>query len=145
MERYTQQELERFNGKTKQDGRCKLWLGPLDKDGYGTFFFRKRGRRAHRVAYFFGVGNIPDGLVIDHLCKNRHCVEVAHLRAITRRENSLDNTNSIAAMNARKTHCQHGHPFDRKYGGQRYCSTCDKAKAKRLRKKWAIEAKLVKC
>jgi hypothetical protein len=145
MNRYTASELERFNSKWEQSGDCRLWLGPLDKDGYGTFFFKKRGRRAHRVAYFMQVGDIPEGMVVDHVCKHRHCVAVAHLRAITPRENSLTNSNSIAAKNALRTNCKNGHPFDRQYGNQRYCSICQSEKTKRLRKKWATEIKSVAC
>lgn len=138
-------EQERFNNKWIKNGQCKLWTGKLDKDGYGTFYFIKKSRRAHRVAYFFEFGDIPKDMVIDHICGNRHCVEPSHLRAVTKRENALHNSRSIAAINAQKTHCVNGHPFDRKYGKQRYCSICDAAKSRRLRQKWKKQADMIKC
>lgn len=137
--RYTREELTRFNSKWDRDNGCKLWNGALDKDGYGTFFFRRKNRRAHRVAYYIVNGDIPKGMVIDHKCKNRHCVKASHLRVVTIKENSLINSEGVGAKNAQKTHCKNGHPFDRKYGKQRYCSICQANKTKRLRKKWAME------
>ncbi len=135
MERYTQQELVRFNNRWIKEGQCHLWQGFLDKDGYGTFFFRHKGRRAHRVSYYIHVGDITKGLVIDHVCGKRNCVNPSHLRMITTKENHIDSRNA-GAINARKTHCIKGHPFDKKYGKQRYCSICQAEKTKRLRAKW---------
>lgn len=148
MEHWTKEEAERFDSKWKQVSECRLWQSPLDKDGYGSFYFRKKGRRAHRVAYFSYNGAIPDGMVIDHLCKNRSCVAIGHLRLITMRENALENSSSLGAINKRKTMCKRGHPLDRSYGKekrQRYCSICDKAKRVRLAKKWREEANKTKC
>lgn len=132
-------EIERFNEKWAVQGQCHVWQAPLDRDGYGTFYLRRKGRRAHRVAWFFAHGEIGDGLVINHVCRNRACVNPQHLQAVTVRENSLQDSISIPALNARKTHCKQGHEFDRKYGNQRYCSICDAAKRKRLRAKWRAE------
>lgn len=144
MEKFTKAEKERFNSKWKKVGQCYLWQGPLDKDGYGSFFFRRRNRRAHRVAYYYNIGDIPQGFWVDHLCGNRNCVRSDHLRLVTPKQNALENSRSVAAINARKTHCKNGHEFDRKYGNQRYCSICHAAKSKRLRKKWKDEDQ-VKC
>jgi len=138
-------ETDRFNSKWTEHGDCHLWNGPLDKDGYGTFYFRKKNRRAHRVAYYFYNGAIPDGMVIDHICKNRNCVAPSHLRCVTVAENILTNSRTVSAQNAMKTHCKNGHVFDRKYGKQRYCSICDRAKQNRLRKEWQSEANSIKC
>jgi len=145
MGRFTKQELERFNKTCKQKGDCSLWQNYLDRDGYGTFYFRKKPRRAHRVAYYFFHGDIPKGMVIDHICKNRNCVAITHLRMVTRRQNTLDNSLSVGAINSKKTCCKNGHPFDKKYGNARYCSICESAKKKRLRKKWKEEADKVCC
>lgn len=142
---YTEQELIRFNNSWIKNKECKLWQKYLDRDGYGTFYFRKKSRRAHRVAYYFAKGSIPDNMVIDHICKNRNCVEINHLKLVTKRENSLGNSNSVASINSRKTHCKNNHKFDRKYGKQRYCSICQSKKAKHLRKKWLKEANKIKC
>jgi hypothetical protein len=144
----TDSEKQRFRSKyIIADGKdgCYLWQAPLDKDGYGSFYFKKKNRRAHRVAYFMAVGPIPNGMFVDHICRHRNCVKPSHLRLVTPRENALDNSQSISALNARKTHCKSGHLFDKKYGNQRYCSVCQSKKRQRLREKWKAEADLVKC
>lgn len=142
MERFTRQEMERFEKFCTPSGKCKVWMGYLDKDGYGSFFFRRFNRRAHRVAYYMHVGDVPKGMVVDHACGVRNCVQPSHLRLLTPKENSLD-SRSPAAINARKTHCSMGHPFDKVYGGQRCCSVCNTAKKLRLLKKWKAEDKVM--
>lgn len=144
MERYTEGELNRFDSKWQKWNDCHLWQGPLDKDGYGSFFFKRKPRRAHRVSYYLHLGDIPAGMVIDHSCGRRNCVNPSHLRVLTVRENALENSRGIGAVNAKKTHCKFGHLLDRKYGKQRYCSICQAEKTKRLRKKWYAED-VVKC
>lgn len=88
-------------------------------------------------------GPIPEGMVINHVCRNRACVNAQHLQVVTVTENTLRDSATITAVNARKVHCPLGHPYDRRYrsgtGYQRYCSVCESAKGKRLRKKWASE------
>lgn len=76
--------------------------------GYGRVKFRGRLDLAHRVAYEVLVGPIPAGLHLDHLCRNRGCVNPAHLEPVTQRENILRGTGP-AAVNAAKTHCVNGH------------------------------------
>lgn len=90
---------------------CWIYTGALDRDGYATFSVYGVGTlKVHRLMYEARVGEIPDGLEIDHLCRVRSCVNPEHLEAVTRRENSL-RSESFAAVNARKTHCIHGHEF----------------------------------
>lgn len=133
-------EATRFRAKYVVDrAGCWLWQGPLDKDGYGHLHFRRKRRSAHRVGWYSAHGEIPAGFVVDHVCGKRSCVNPSHLRLQTIRQNTLENSRSISAINAQKTHCSKGHPFDRLYGKQRYCSVCSAAKSKRLRKKWAAE------
>lgn len=142
MDKFTVSEQNRFNSKWRKSGQCWLWLDALDRDGYGTFFFRRLNRRAHRVAWFMRNGDLKEGLVINHTCRNRHCVNPQHLQAISVTENVMRDSTSAPYLNSQKTHCPKGHAYDRKYGKQRYCSTCESEKRKRLRAKWAKEDKL---
>lgn len=142
---YMETHIQRFKSFYKQVGDCYIWQNYLDKDGYGSFYFMKKARRAHRVSYYFKNGSIPKGMVIDHICRNRACVNPDHLRCVTIKENNLSNSMSVGYLNSIKTHCKYGHPLDRKYGKQRYCSVCSSEKTKRLRSKWKDEANLILC
>jgi hypothetical protein len=85
-------------------------------------------RRAHRVAFEWLVGPVPKGLVLDHLCRNRGCVNPSHLEPVTQQVNTLRGAGP-AARNANKAHCKWGHEFtpentgvDKR--GKRWCKTC---------------------
>jgi hypothetical protein len=94
-------------------------------NGNGYFRLRTRtGKYAHRAAYEEAYGPIPNGLVIDHLCRNKQCSNPEHLEAVTQRVNALRGT-SPAAISARKKTCQKGHPFSVRANGARYCLPCD--------------------
>lgn len=121
---------ERFWGKVDRRGPddCWEWAGFVDGGGYGKFRFAGKSVRAHRFIYEKEVGPIPEGLDLDHLCRNRACVNPAHLEAVDRRTNLLRGVGQ-SAVNARKTHCVHGHPFDGDNiyilpNGWRRCRTC---------------------
>lgn len=109
-------------------GYGKVGLPPADG-------LPKRTAKVHRVVYEALVGPIPDGMVIDHLCRQPSCVNPAHLEPVTRRENVLRGL-TLPAANARKTHCKHGHEFtpENTYlfpTGTRGCRTCARAAKQR--------------
>lgn len=124
---------EAFWSRTKRaENGCLMWIGRIAPDGYGRYY---SGQSAHRCAYVFAKGPIPEGLEIDHLCGNRACVEPAHLEPVTHRENLLRSSSNFAAINAAKTHCPQGHPYDGKNTyrtptGARSCRACNRARVR---------------
>ena len=110
--RSTRSISDRFWEKVhKSDDGCWEWVA-CKNYGYGIFRDRSRQKsiNAHRIAYELTVGPIPDGMQVDHLCRNRGCVNPAHLEVVTQTEN-LMRGDGPAARNARKTHCKRGHEF----------------------------------
>lgn len=113
-------------------GDCWEWRGWINGMGYGGFYAAKRCGAStttlpHRLAYELVVGVIPDGLVLDHLCRNPPCVNPAHLEPVTNAENIR------RGIQATKTHCERGHPLsgDNLYVNpstrKRTCRTCQRA------------------
>jgi hypothetical protein len=109
-------EATRFWSHVEKTDDCWNWTGRPSKQGYGRLWTRvdDDGRRqikqAHRWAYETLVGPIPEGLVIDHLCRNRLCVNPEHLEPVTDLEN-LMRGETLVALNSAKTHCHRGHEF----------------------------------
>lgn len=102
---------DRIMARSRQDDSgCWLWTGFMRPDGYANSRYKWHKTLAHRVSYMAFKGPIPEGLVIDHICRVRHCVNPEHLRAITFRENVLIGI-SPTARHARQTHCLRGHPL----------------------------------
>jgi len=79
-------------------------------DGYGLASFKRTTRMAHRAVFTEVKGDIPKGMTLDHLCRNKICVNPEHLEIVTQRENILRG-NGKASINAKKTHCARGHEF----------------------------------
>jgi hypothetical protein len=94
---------------------CHEWTGSLTNSGYGRADWKQADgtihRGAHRIAYFIEHGQIDPALVIDHLCRNRACINPAHMELVTQRENVLRSPVAIGGSNAAKTHCPQGHPY----------------------------------
>lgn len=137
---------ERFWAKTRVEDRgyetpCLTWIAYVLPNGYGRFQWNGEVRGAHVVAYEVRHGEIPkrldgDRAVVDHLCRNRDCVNVDHMELVTNRVNILRGETIIAA-NAAKTHCPRGHEYtpENTYvhptGGDRHCRICMKAARER--------------
>jgi hypothetical protein len=124
---------KRFWNKTSRRGRseCWPWVGAITPAGYGHFYWGGRSSSAHRFAYELIVGPIPAGLHVDHLCRNRRCVNPHHLEPVTIRENLLRGE-TMTARRAAATHCPRGHEYTplntyRSKRNQRSCVVCRRA------------------
>lgn len=122
---YVEMSATRFWAKVdRRAGEdCWDWRAFTSADGYGRVWWNGRPHVAHRIAYEISVGPIPDGLTIDHLCRNTLCCNPAHLEAVTSEENVRRGAASI-------THCKRGHAFTPENtvmvnkGGSRRCRRC---------------------
>lgn len=89
---------------------CWEWAGARIWNGYGRVVVHGKQHFAHRAVYEHFVGMIPGGMTLDHLCRNRACVNPSHMEAVSLKENILRGS-APAALNAAKTHCNRGHAF----------------------------------
>ena len=120
-----------FLARVEKGADCWEWMGQRNATGYGVMFLGKRDGKAilgehstlaHRMAYWLWVGPIPDGMVVDHLCRNRACVKPGHLEAVTQSLNAIRGNAT--------THCPKGHEYtpENTYAGQKKCKTCTRAR-----------------
>ncbi len=129
---------QRFWSKVQKTDNCWLWLGCLDGTGYGRIFWKNHKMlQAHRFAYELLVDKIPENLQCDHICRNRSCVNPAHIELVTNKINTLRGI-SFAAENFKKTHCPKGHILSDdniypsiKKRGKRSCKICQRGRNKR--------------
>ena len=122
-----------FVDKTENEQGCWLWKGSL-VHGYGHFTIGYKMIRAQRFAYELLVGPVPDGLILDHLCRVTNCIRPDHLEPVTNRENVRRGKCGIL-----KTHCVRGHPLKginlrltiKDSNERRICKQCTKDRAKK--------------
>ena len=117
----------RFFDKVLIGDDCWEWQASVRANGYGQFNLNG-AKKAHRVSYALLVGDIPNSLQLDHLCRNRRCVNPKHLEPVTQQEN-------LRRGAAVRTACPQGHPWDEMntywYGGTRLCRACNRERQAR--------------
>jgi hypothetical protein len=128
--------VQLFEERVMRTDGCWLWTGSINVGGYGVVTVGGRSGKklyGHRIAYELFVGPVPDGMELDHLCRNRKCVRPDHLEAVTRQVNVVRGIgpSMLGAINGAKTHCIRGHEFDEintriRPSGGRTCRACEK-------------------
>lgn len=115
-------------------GECIIWTGYIRKtDGYAIYGQSKI--YVHRMKYEEKYGKIPDGMQLDHLCRNRSCVNPDHLEPVTQ----IENRQRSPLLTGKKTHCPHGHEFSKEntyhYKGTKMCKQCRRNRVSEQRHK----------
>ena len=127
----------------REGDECWNWTAAIDAYGYGKFW-NGNHISAHRFSYELLIGPIRQKLTLDHLCRNRRCVNPTHLEQVTVRQNVLRGE-GLSALNARKSQCKNGHPFtpENTYldtRSRRVCRTCMSAYQKKYKPKLFLAA-----
>lgn len=132
---------KRFWSKVHKSEHCWTWTGLIHHKGYGRLREGSPSKKrvlAHRVSYEIQYGPIPSGMFIDHICRNRACVNPAHLRVVTHEINNTENVIGICwQKQLAKTHCPQGHPYNEKNtkrrlkqgSWRRECKICNRKRA----------------
>lgn len=143
--------LERVRLRSERQGDCYVFLGQRTADGYGVVGVQGKRQMVHKVVWEDVNGPVPEGMQLDHKCKNEPCWNPEHLRLVTPRENVLF-SDSPAAKNAVKTHCSRGHEFspentrviyrkDRAHP-ERVCRECKRERRQEARARDALPAQV---
>lgn len=129
---------------TPSSDSCWVWSGSVGRDGYIRYSVKDVGTfYAHRLSYYFLVGEIPKGMTIDHLCRNRSCLNPRHLEVVPFHINARRG-NCISSINRQKTHCIRGHKLSGKNlyirkSGHRRCYKCNKMYRTRAHLKMEVD------
>lgn len=121
--------IERFLSKISiSNSGCWEWNGYIQENGYGQTSIKSKGVYTHRFIYEYYHDSIHPDLTIDHLCRNRKCVNPLHLEQVSHKENIMRG-DTLALKNSKKTHCKRGHEFTPKNTyvnprGSRCCMIC---------------------
>lgn len=124
-------------------GDCWRWTGAHTPSGYGHLYFARKSRAVHRLSLLEFRGVPLDAIgEVDHLCGTRDCINPDHLEVVSRRVN-IERSNGPSALNARKTHCVHGHEFNAintriTAEGYRVCRPCKRASNRRWKQRRAV-------
>lgn len=119
----------RFWSSVDKSGDCWVWTGMVDRYGYGKTSWGKTTKKsAHRVSWRLSHGAFPpEGMTLDHLCRNRRCVRPDHLEVVTNAENIRRGKHGVL-----RTHCKRGHPLTAENlvpwapTGAKWCYQCQK-------------------
>lgn len=136
--RYQPNTIETIPNKVvKTESGCWEWQGYRRKDGYRVTSHKGKATLVHRLVYTLFVGEIPPGLCLDHLCRNRACCNPEHLEPVTHQVNTTRGETGL--WEKLLTHCRQGHEYtpENTYTdkvNQRHCKTCNKERQRILRK-----------
>lgn len=127
---------DRFWAKVDKSGDCWIWTGAQTLREYGQIKIDKKSAMAHRIAWQLEVGAIPEGLEIDHLCRNHSCVRPEHLEPVTHVENLARSPVMNWSGRKTETHCGHGHLLSAENtymypSGRKACRICKRSHAKK--------------
>lgn len=139
----TTELLELIKSRTTvRPSGCWTWHGSTNGQGYGEIRIEQKKHYVHRLAYEITIGEIPEGLVIDHLCGNPSCCNPEHLEPVRQGENIRrgGSREALTAMQAKITRCPQGHPYDEAntyrppaQPNHRMCRECSRARARAWR------------
>jgi len=140
--------IEIFLNKITINDTCWEWAGTKNHGGYGLFYFNKKSVFAHRFSYEQYKGKIPNGLELDHLCRNPCCCNPAHLEAVTHKENVQRGMAGFVTglKNIQKTHCPWGHEYNDtnthiQSKNNRICKICRRIRVKKIQQTLEFKAK----
>lgn len=134
---------------TRDPSQCWDWQGHITPSGYGNMKIKCQSRRANRIALVIAGHTPGPDEVADHTCRNKRCVNPAHLRFVSFRTNSIENSIGTSAINAAKTHCKNGHELRGanlkiEASGSRRCVPCAREYSKMKTQEYRAKARALR-